>query len=146
MSLPRADHSSRAVLPSVVCLSVIVKPQHWGRPGPIRDVAPKEEETPHFGTPHHPNVIFCAASATCPPAADGPRLLNELRGFGGAGSWECRVQGTAAGGHEVPSTSWAKVSTDNGAHVGAASRWNAALSIRCGYVHVPPLTFVKHSS
>jgi len=28
-SLQRADHSSRAVLPSVVCLSVIVKLRYW---------------------------------------------------------------------------------------------------------------------
>ena len=34
-SLRRADPSSRGVLRSVVCLSVISKPQQWG-PGPIR--------------------------------------------------------------------------------------------------------------
>ena len=54
------------------------------------------------------------------------------------------MQGTAAGSHEVPSTSRAEVSTDNGAHGGAASRRNAALSLRCGYVYVPPLTLVKY--
>jgi hypothetical protein len=32
-SLRRADHSSRGALPSVVCLSVIVKPRKW-RPWP----------------------------------------------------------------------------------------------------------------
>jgi hypothetical protein len=34
-SLRRADHSSRGVLPSMVCLSVIVKPRQWGGPGPV---------------------------------------------------------------------------------------------------------------
>jgi hypothetical protein len=31
----RADHSSRRVLPSVVCLSVIVNPRQWGGPGTL---------------------------------------------------------------------------------------------------------------
>jgi hypothetical protein len=35
-----AVHSSRGVLPSVVCLSVIVKPRKRGGPGPIGAVAP----------------------------------------------------------------------------------------------------------
>ena len=39
--LRRADHSSRGVLPSVVCLSVIVKPR-WGGPGPLGAVPPRE--------------------------------------------------------------------------------------------------------
>ena len=39
-SLRRADHSSRGVLPSVVCLSVAVKPQEWGGLGPLLSVAP----------------------------------------------------------------------------------------------------------
>jgi hypothetical protein len=38
MSLRRAGHSSRGVLPSVVCLSVIVKPRQF--PGPLGAVAP----------------------------------------------------------------------------------------------------------
>ena len=33
--LRRADHSPRRVLPSVVCQSVIVKPQQRGGPGPL---------------------------------------------------------------------------------------------------------------
>jgi hypothetical protein len=37
-----ADHSPRAVLPSVVCLSVIVKPR-WGSPDSLRAVAPREK-------------------------------------------------------------------------------------------------------
>jgi hypothetical protein len=36
----RADHTPRGVLPSVVCLSVIVKPQQRGGPGPLGAVAP----------------------------------------------------------------------------------------------------------
>jgi hypothetical protein len=40
----RADHSSRGVLPSVVCLSVIVKPRSGGGPGPLGAVAPLERE------------------------------------------------------------------------------------------------------
>jgi hypothetical protein len=36
----RADHSSRGVILSVVCLSVIVKPRYWGGPGPLRVVVP----------------------------------------------------------------------------------------------------------
>jgi hypothetical protein len=34
-SLWRADHSSRGVLPNVVCLSAIVKPRQWESPGPF---------------------------------------------------------------------------------------------------------------
>jgi len=34
-SLRRSNHSSRVVLPSVVCLSVIVKPRQWGGFGPL---------------------------------------------------------------------------------------------------------------
>jgi hypothetical protein len=39
-SLQRADNSSRQVLPSVVCLSVITKPGQWGGPRPLGAVAP----------------------------------------------------------------------------------------------------------
>jgi hypothetical protein len=39
MSLRRADHSSRGVLPSMVCLSVIVKSRKWGGPSPLGAVA-----------------------------------------------------------------------------------------------------------
>ena len=42
--LRRADHSSRGVLLSVVCLSVIVKTRQWGDPGPLRAVAPRKKE------------------------------------------------------------------------------------------------------
>jgi hypothetical protein len=35
-SLRRADHSSRGVLPRVVCLCVFVKPRCWEGPGPLR--------------------------------------------------------------------------------------------------------------
>ena len=35
-----AYHSSRGVLPNVVCLSVIVKLRQWGGPDPIEPVAP----------------------------------------------------------------------------------------------------------
>jgi hypothetical protein len=38
-SLRGAEHSSRGVLPSVVCMSVIVNPR-WGGPGPLGIVAP----------------------------------------------------------------------------------------------------------
>jgi hypothetical protein len=45
-SLRRADHSSRGVLPSVVCLSVIAKPRKKrGGPGPLGAVAPLEKDT-----------------------------------------------------------------------------------------------------
>jgi len=40
MSLRRADHSSREVLLSVVCLSVIVKPRQWKWPSPTRSCPP----------------------------------------------------------------------------------------------------------
>ena len=43
-SLRWADHSSREVLPSVVCLSVIVKPRWWGGLGPLRAVAPWDSQ------------------------------------------------------------------------------------------------------
>jgi hypothetical protein len=39
-SLRRADHSSRGVLPCVVCLCGMVKPRQWGGPGPLGTVAP----------------------------------------------------------------------------------------------------------
>ena len=35
------NHSSRGVLPSVVCLSVIVEPRQCGGPGPVGAVAPR---------------------------------------------------------------------------------------------------------
>jgi hypothetical protein len=38
-SLRRADHSSRGVLPSAVCLSVILNPRSRGGPGPPGAVA-----------------------------------------------------------------------------------------------------------
>ena len=38
--LRRADHPSRGVLPSVACLSVIVKLRHWRRPAPLGVVVP----------------------------------------------------------------------------------------------------------
>ena len=42
-SLGRAYHSSRGVLPSVMCLSVIVKPRKLGDRGPLGALAPWEE-------------------------------------------------------------------------------------------------------
>jgi hypothetical protein len=39
-SLRPADHSSRGFLPSVVCLSMIVKPRLRGGPGPLGVIAP----------------------------------------------------------------------------------------------------------
>ena len=39
-SLRWADHSPRGVLPSVVCLSVIVRPRQWGSPDPLGTVEP----------------------------------------------------------------------------------------------------------
>jgi hypothetical protein len=42
-SLRRADHSSRGVLPSVVCLSVIANPRYRGGLGPLEDVATRRE-------------------------------------------------------------------------------------------------------
>jgi hypothetical protein len=39
-SLRRTDHSSRGILPSAVCLSVIMKPRQWGCPDPLGAVAP----------------------------------------------------------------------------------------------------------
>ena len=38
--LRRADHSSRGFLPTVVWLSVIVKPRKWGDPGRLGAIAP----------------------------------------------------------------------------------------------------------
>jgi hypothetical protein len=42
-SLRRADHPSRAVLPSVMCLSVFVKARQWGCPVPLRLLRHKKE-------------------------------------------------------------------------------------------------------
>jgi hypothetical protein len=39
-SLRRADHSSRGVLPSAVCLTVIVRPRQRAGPAPLRTVVP----------------------------------------------------------------------------------------------------------
>jgi hypothetical protein len=39
-SLSRADHSSRGVPPTVMCLSVIEEHQQWGGPGPLGAVGP----------------------------------------------------------------------------------------------------------
>jgi hypothetical protein len=36
----RAHHSSRGILPSVMCLGMIVNPRHWWDPGPVGVVAP----------------------------------------------------------------------------------------------------------
>jgi hypothetical protein len=36
------DHLSRGVLPSMLCLCVIVKPPQWGYPGTPRALAPWE--------------------------------------------------------------------------------------------------------
>ena len=42
-SLRRADHQSKAVLPSVMCLSVFVKARKWGWPGPLGLLRHKKE-------------------------------------------------------------------------------------------------------
>ena len=42
--LHRADHLSRGVLPTVICLSVIMKSHYFGGPGPPGSVVPQEEE------------------------------------------------------------------------------------------------------
>jgi len=42
-SLRRVDHSSREVQPSVVCLSVIVKPRKEGGPIPLGAVVVREK-------------------------------------------------------------------------------------------------------
>ena len=44
MSLRRAGHSSRGVLPSVVCPSVIVEHRHGGGPAPLGAVAPLKKK------------------------------------------------------------------------------------------------------
>jgi hypothetical protein len=45
----RADHSSRGVLPIVMCLSVIVKPRQRGDLGPQGAVEPLEKKSgPHL--------------------------------------------------------------------------------------------------
>jgi len=41
----RDDHSSRGVLPSVICLSLVMKPRKWGVPGPVGSVAPWGKNT-----------------------------------------------------------------------------------------------------
>jgi len=45
-SLRRADHSSRGVLQTVMCLSVIVNPRHW----------------PHGGLSNHKKVVIYEAN------------------------------------------------------------------------------------
>ena len=42
-SMWRSDHSSARFLPSVVCLTEIVKPQQWGGPVPLGIVVPKKK-------------------------------------------------------------------------------------------------------
>jgi hypothetical protein len=51
-SLRRADHSSRGVLPTVVCLSAIPKPQQRDDVDASRAVAPQEGEKKNFLSPH----------------------------------------------------------------------------------------------
>ena len=59
-SVGPADHSSRGVLPSAVCLSVIMKPWQWGGPGPQGAVQPVGggEETGVSGQFHVLAAVF----------------------------------------------------------------------------------------
>jgi hypothetical protein len=73
-SLRQADHSSRVVLPSVVCPSVIVKPRQWGGSGPLGSVMPWqknkvfayvfEEFLPKLRTNVHMYIFPCAPHPT----------------------------------------------------------------------------------
>jgi hypothetical protein len=45
-SLRRADHSSRGVIQSVVCLSVIVQSRYWGGLGPTGAFATWKKKVP----------------------------------------------------------------------------------------------------
>jgi len=47
-SLPKADYSSRGVLPCVMCLSVIPKPQQWGSQCPL-GLSKSEKKNYHCG-------------------------------------------------------------------------------------------------
>jgi len=61
----RADHSSRGVLPSVVCLSVIMNPRQLGGLGPLEAVAPRQKKK-HVFT----NVVVLIYSSKCYPPPD----------------------------------------------------------------------------
>jgi hypothetical protein len=37
-------HQSKGFLPSVVCLTVIVRPWHWGDPGPLGAFMPRKNK------------------------------------------------------------------------------------------------------
>jgi hypothetical protein len=61
-----ADHSSRGILPIMVCLSVIVKPRQCGSPDPLRFVAPWKEKSRsvvYFYT--HTFTAFCIRVMAC---------------------------------------------------------------------------------
>jgi len=59
LSVRRADHSSRGILPSVVCLSVIVQPRSWESPGPLKVVAPEggRGRGRIYRTPHATGIV-----------------------------------------------------------------------------------------
>jgi hypothetical protein len=64
-SLRRADHSSRGVLPSVVCLGVIVRPPYRGGPGPVGAVAPWRGEGGEIK--NWVRILFAAQTSNCFP-------------------------------------------------------------------------------
>jgi hypothetical protein len=45
LCLWRADHSSRGVLPSLVCLSLILKPRQWGGVAPLGPSSQRRKKT-----------------------------------------------------------------------------------------------------
>jgi hypothetical protein len=74
-SLRRADHLSKGLLPTVVCLSVIVKHRIWGGPGPLGAV-----ETWKWGGPSPVGAV-----KTWKWGSPGPLEVVETWKWGGPG-------------------------------------------------------------
>jgi hypothetical protein len=60
--LRRADHSSRGVLSSIVCLSVIVKLRKWGGPGLLGDVAPWAKKNHNMKRADYEDTLYTVLS------------------------------------------------------------------------------------
>jgi hypothetical protein len=69
-SLPRADHLSRGVLPSVVFLSVFVKPRQWGGRSPYGLLRHDKEKwcclfREYFKVLRRQNIVFILQCGSC---------------------------------------------------------------------------------
>jgi hypothetical protein len=96
-SMRLADHSSRGVLPSVVSLSVIVRPRQWGGPGLLGAVAPWKRSIIFvlYGSGNKSNRLFPYSTLIgwfC--NLDGMCLLRGTKLFICRRNFVCRSTGT----------------------------------------------------